>query len=134
MIPCGMAERKSHRHVPEEHRAQEHLANERTFLAWVRTSVALLSLGFVLARVVPSLNQPAIGHSHSEPIRAVLVGIVLVGLAAVITGLAAWRYDRVNREIESGMVKTDRGMVWFVTVAVLLLSAAVIGFLLVARS
>src|SRR5262249_5560162 len=43
-----MGERSRQRHVPEENRAAEHLANERTFLAWVRTNIALLSLGFLL--------------------------------------------------------------------------------------
>ena len=50
-----MTERHRHREIPEEHRAAQHLDNERTFLAWVRTNVALISLGFVLARLSPSI-------------------------------------------------------------------------------
>jgi len=29
-------------------RSREHLANERTFLAWIRTSIALMGFGFVI--------------------------------------------------------------------------------------
>jgi len=45
---------------------------------------------------------------------------------AVIAILAAWRYDAVNRQIEAGFVKTDRGLVWFVATAVAALSIALI--------
>src|SRR5438874_10785797 len=56
-----MTERRRHREIPEEHRAAQHLDNERTFLAWVRTNVALISLGFVLARLSPSLSAAGAG-------------------------------------------------------------------------
>jgi hypothetical protein len=36
--------------LPEDKRASEYLANERTFLAWIRTSIAIISLGFVIAK------------------------------------------------------------------------------------
>src|SRR5690349_11464639 len=32
-------------------RIADHLANERTFLAWIRTALGLIGLGFVLARM-----------------------------------------------------------------------------------
>ena len=38
------------RDIPDDKEATEHLANERTFLAWVRTSIAIVSLGFVVAK------------------------------------------------------------------------------------
>jgi uncharacterized membrane protein YidH (DUF202 family) len=34
---------------PADH-SQQHLANERTFLSWLRTSIALIGLGFIVAR------------------------------------------------------------------------------------
>ena len=40
--------------------ASNHLANERTFLAWVRTALSLLGLGFVLARMGLFLRQLAV--------------------------------------------------------------------------
>jgi len=38
--------------MPEDRKATEYLANERTFLAWIRTSIAVISLGFVIAKWV----------------------------------------------------------------------------------
>ena len=103
-----MTERRRHREIPEEHRAAQHLDNERTFLAWVRTNVALISLGFVLARLSPSLSAAGAVNAGRIAAKTVPLGIVLVVFGALVTLLAAWRYDRVNREIEAGCVKTDQ--------------------------
>ncbi|HVI82100.1 MAG TPA: DUF202 domain-containing protein [Chthoniobacterales bacterium] len=124
-----MTERKKHREIPEEARAQEHLANERTFLAWVRTTIALVSLGFVIARLglwlrETGMNVPRLTHDFSP------LGIGLMGFGALLTVLAAWRYEAVNRQIEAGLVKTDRALVWFVTVAITLISVALVIYMI----
>ena len=125
-----MTARQRHREIPSERRASEHLANERTFLAWVRTTIALISLGFVLARLGPWLTE-----TGTNPPRLITkawpVGIGLVIFGALLTLLAAWRYDAVNREIEAGLVKTDRALVWSVTVAITLVSGVLILYMVV---
>ena len=125
-----MNERRRHREIPEEHRAAQHLDNERTFLAWVRTNVALISLGFVLARLSPSLTAAGAVNAGRIAAKTVPLGIVLVVFGALVTLLAAWRYDRVNRQIEAGLVKTDRALVWFIALAIVLLSAAAVAYML----
>src|SRR5438270_8639358 len=87
--------RRRHREVPEEHRAAEHLANERTFLAWVRTNIALMSLGFVLARISPVLREGGEASAHRLATRALPLGIGMVVFGTLLTLLAAWRYDAV---------------------------------------
>jgi putative membrane protein len=126
-----MTERQRQREIPAEHRAQEHLANERTFLAWVRTNIALISLGFVLARAGPLFASGAKAHAMSARLSPFGIGLAIFG--AVMTGLAAWRYDIVNREIEHGMVKTDRGLVWFIAIFVMGLSIALIVYMLMTQ-
>ena len=123
-----MNKRAAQREIPEAHRASEHLDNERTFLAWVRTTIAMISLGFVIARLSPTLGAAANGSRITT--KAVPAGITLIILGAVVTVLAAWRYDRVNRQIEEGSVKTDRGLVWIVTLLIALLSAAAVVYML----
>lgn len=124
-----MPKRQQHREIPAEHRAQEHLANERTFLAWLRTDIALISLGFVLARLGPWLDE---GKSDAARVikHASPLGLGLIAFGALLTFLAAWRYDAVNREIEAGLVKTDRALVWFVAVAITVLAAALIVYMM----
>jgi putative membrane protein len=127
-----MAVRKKHREIPEEARAQEHLANERTFLAWVRTTIALISLGFVLARAGPLLATGAKATGTGAKLSSIGIGLAIFGVA--VTLLAAWRYGVVKREIEEGLVKTDRALVWSVAIGVTLLSIALIIYMLATGS
>ena len=105
------------------------MANERTFLAWVSTTIALISLGFVLARIGPWLSENGT-HAPHLITKAWPVGMGLVIFGALLTMLAAWRYDAVNRQIEAGLVKTDRALVWSVTIAITLVSAVLILYML----
>src|SRR2546423_5293776 len=105
-----MSKRVVHREVPEAHRASEHLDNERTFLAWVRTNIALITLGFVVARLSPALGAAGATNASGLLARTTPVGIVLVVFGALVTVLAAWRYGQVNRQIEAGAGKNDRAV------------------------
>src|SRR5258706_12811574 len=111
-----MSKRVIHREIPEAHRASEHLDNERTFLAWVRTDVALISLGFVVSRLSPTLSAAGAVNASRILSRTQPVGIVLIVFGALVTVFAAVRYDQVNRQIEAGGVKPD---LWFVLIATL---------------
>ena len=124
-----MTRRATHREIPEAHRASEHLDNERTFLAWVRTDVALISLGFVVARLSPTLNGAGATNAARVLSKTQPVGIVLVVFGALVTVLAAIRYGQVNRQIEAGVVKTDRAVVWIVTTLIVLLSAGAVAYM-----
>ena len=129
-----MQKQKQHAIIDETKRATEYLANERTFLAWIRTSVAVISLGFVLARFSVWLQefsaqrQPQIQIDHGGI--SLPIGVAMMILGGALTLLAAWRYHVVNRDIEHGKVSADRGLVILVTVMVALLSVAMIVFAL----
>ena len=120
--------------IDESKRATEYLANERTFLAWIRTSVAVISLGFVLARFsvwvreLSAQRQPQV-QVHRGGI-SLPIGVAMMILGGALTILAAWRYHVVNRNIEHGKVSADRGLVVLVTVMVALLSVGMIVFAL----
>ena len=111
----------------------EHLANERTFLAWVRTSIAIVGLGFVMAKfsvwlrqflgtVAPQAKVPPAGASLPA-------GIVLIALGALTTLLAYRRYLRVARAIDAGAYTAQRGLLVLVTLALVVVSVAVIVYL-----
>src|SRR5437870_12796988 len=127
-----MSKRVVHREIPEAHRASEHLDNERTFLAWVRTDVALISLGFVVSRLSPTLSAAGATNASRILSRTQPVGIVLIVFGALVTVFAALRYDQVNRQIEAGVVKADRALVWVVTLALTVLAAAAVAYMVMA--
>jgi putative membrane protein len=101
-------------------RARDHLANERTYLAWVRTSANVMIVGLAIAKFV-----------EGGAIRAVIAGLVLValGAAGMVQGMV--RYRKTNREIEEGRFVTGSksgGPLWS---GVVLLAALVVATLLV---
>ncbi len=120
--------------ISDDKQAAEYLANERTFLAWVRTSIAVISLGFVITkfnvwlhdfarRLNPNAAPPRTGASLP-------IGVTLMALGALLVVLAARRYWVVNRNIAHGRVRADHGLVTLVTVLVALLALAMILYML----
>jgi putative membrane protein len=55
----------------------EILANERTFLAWVRTSIAVMSLGFVIARFSLWMGEMSSGANPAMRVRHTGVSVML---------------------------------------------------------
>jgi uncharacterized membrane protein YidH (DUF202 family) len=81
-----------------------HMANERTFLSWIRTSIGVMAFGFVVEKFALFLKQvsyffgketPAPSHGYSS-----VFGIFLVGLGALMGVLAFIRYKRVEKQID----------------------------------
>ena len=120
--------------VDASKKATEYLANERTFLAWIRTSISIVSLGFVVAkfslwlRQLSTQLQPHVQTSH--PSASLPIGVTLMALGGMLAVLAAWHYHVVNRDIENGSVHASRRLVLLVTLMVALLSVAMIVYML----
>lgn len=115
-------------------KATEYLANERTFLAWVRTCIAVISLGFVVAKFGVWLRQLAVGINPQVKVpstgMSVPIGIAMMALGSVLAVLAAWHYHVVNQAIERGDVGANRPLVITVAIAVALLGAVMIAYML----
>ena len=121
--------------MPEIDRQREHQANERTFLAWLRTSIALIGFGFALARFGLFLRQletavtKELTPTHSLTSSQTLgVGLVIVGIFVIV--LAVWRYNQVFWQIERGDYRPSRLLVWFTAGIVIILGLLSIPLLL----
>jgi putative membrane protein len=84
----------------------DHLANERTFLAWVRTSIGIMAFGFVVVKFSLFVKEIAIvlgkqiiikQHGYSN-----LIGIVLVGAGSCSLLISFVQYKRREKQINSG--------------------------------
>ncbi|MBE9006410.1 DUF202 domain-containing protein [Fortiea sp. LEGE XX443] len=116
-------------------RQREHQANERTFLAWLRTSIALIGFGFAIARFGLFLQQLNAAITQQEPVINPLLNSENLGVALVIIGvgaiaLAAWRYNQVFWQIERGDYRPNRLPVWILTAVVMILGLLSIPLLL----
>ncbi len=85
-----------------------HMANERTFLAWIRTSIGIMAFGFVVEKFALFMKQMAYVLGKSTPGEALppahdysaILGIFLVGLGALMGLLAFIRYKKVEKQID----------------------------------
>ena len=120
--------------LPEDRKATEYLANERTFLAWIRTSIAVITLCFVIAKFRVWLREVATRLALQTPIRStgmsLPMGVAMMALGGALAVLAAWHYHLVNRAIERGEVRANRGLIVIVTIAVALLAVMILACLL----
>jgi putative membrane protein len=119
-------------------RTRDHLANERTFLAWVRTALGLIGLGFVLARMGLFLRQLAraggLPGERGVPagIEFLLVGLVFLVLGTGVSAWGGWHHRRTLRAIEAGRYEPASGSVLVLT-AVVVAGGVLIAALLFAR-
>ncbi len=67
----------------------DHLANERTFLAWLRTSVAMMGFGVVIVRLSAMTPQTTLVHGHLHAIHLGLF-FAVIGLAMMPFALGNW--------------------------------------------
>ena len=87
----------------------DHAANERTFLAWVRTAIAVMAFGFLVARFNLFLRiaaQSLATERAPPPVVRVggigdLAGLTLIVAGTVIVAVAALRFVRSGRAIDS---------------------------------
>jgi putative membrane protein len=88
----------------------EHLANERTLLAWVRTGIGLIALGFVVSRFGLYLRElaPRTGSSAPATHHSALIGAALVALGILLTVVALHQYRTTQRQIEAGLYRPSR--------------------------
>jgi uncharacterized membrane protein YidH (DUF202 family) len=90
-----------------------HLANERTFLAWIRTSIGLMAFGFVVEKFALFVKEaeyllikavPGVPSSMPKrlpgPGYSSVIGIILVAIGSSIGLMSYLRYKKIEREIE----------------------------------
>lgn len=86
-------------------RYSDHAANERTYLAWLRTALAIIAFGFIIERfdlllhnlnkVIGKLDPEHISNSGRD------LGLTLVAIGLVIMTLATWRFLRTYRLLKT---------------------------------
>jgi putative membrane protein len=89
----------------------DYLAAERTFLAWIRTGLALMGFGFVVARFGLFLQQVRIvepslqGHSYGQ---SIWFGTALIATGVLVDIFAIWNHVRLVHQLNHGETEFTR--------------------------
>ena len=92
----------------------DHAANERTFLAWVRTSIAVTAFGFLVERFDLFLTLAASTAldrriTVSRPEFGRIAGLVLIVAGVAMVVLASVRFVKTAKEIDDAGVMPGTG-------------------------
>ena len=95
-------------------RYSDHAANERTFLAWVRTAIAVMAFGFLVEQfdlfleiAGQTLDRRTLslgGHLAGD-----IAGLILMGLGGITIIVALVRFRKTSKEIDSAEVLPGSG-------------------------
>ncbi len=103
----------------------DHAANERTFLAWVRTSIAVTAFGFLverfdlfLAAMAPTIELSKLSVHRTAFGRETGLVLIVAGVAMVV--LAAIRFARTAKEIDAAEIMPGTGSRLDIALAALL--------------
>ena len=118
-------------------RFRDHAANERTYLAWIRTAIAVMAFGFLVEKFDLFLSY--ISHAagspfrfkHSASVEYIALGFMLVAVA-IIAG-STIRFIHYAKAIESETPQHYRSK-WpsiILTVIMLLFALFLVGYMVV---
>ncbi len=83
---------------------RDRLANERTLLAWVRTSLALMAFGVAVEKftvfIEVSAHTPGVEMPLPDPLLSQIVGTGLVVLGGILAFVGGWRTRVFARVID----------------------------------
>lgn len=120
--------------------ARDHMANERTFLSWIRTSIGIMAFGFVIEKFALFIKEISLllGNS-SSPILPKEVpslegysssfGVILVCIGALISLLAFIKFKRTEKWIEDNTYRPSPLLNTMLALLVLLIGAFLVIYL-----
>lgn len=124
MRPCGNGSSTHPYHPERSAEVREHLANERTLLAWVRTGMGLVSVGFVIERAgVLAAGFPG---GREAALASEIFGLALVALGCLTLIMGAVQFFRNRRMIITGVYSAKFVSYVAIVVGSLLLAAVFI--------
>jgi putative membrane protein len=111
----------------------DHLANERTFLAWIRTSIAVMGFGFVVVKFSLFIRQIALALGTKSSVHQTgdsqRIGILLVALGATTIVFSFLRYLKTKAQLDAGHYYHSTLFIKMITVLIFASSIALLAYL-----
>lgn len=110
-----------------------HLANERTFLAWIRTSLSIIVFGFVVAKFGIALRE-FLMIQHHAPMKgsndSLGIGIVFMSVGTIIGLIALVQYRIIMHRIDANQFKPTSGLITLLGVFTAIFGAVLVIYLM----
>ena len=95
-------------------RFSDHAANERTYLAWVRTAIAVMAFGFLVEKfdlflVAAAKSLAGQAPSARNQVVGDVAGLLLILLGGTMMAVATVRFRQVGRDIDAADERRARG-------------------------
>src|SRR5579872_3263987 len=107
-------------------RPTDYLANERTFLAYIRTSLSVMAFGFVISRFGLLLRLLPGGGSVRSTGASEWLGIAFAAFGCLLAVLGVWRFLSTTRDLDANRFKASATTNTIVGWATVLLGIAVV--------
>ena len=116
-------------------RARDHLANERTFLAWVRTGAAIVVFGFAIGRFAIAIRQ--LTELQGHPVRtagvSVWLGSFTIGAGVLLVAAGLARYRKTRAQLDAGTFEPAGFVLDLITIVTVVFGLALAGYLIYAE-
>jgi len=116
----------------------DHLANERTFLAWIRTNLGIMAFGFVVGRFSFFMQQTASFLGESRPLHSQgyssLFGMSLVGIGAILCIFAFFKFKKTERQINNDIYQSSTWLNALLALFVFFIGAFLVIYLISSRA
>lgn len=99
---------------------QQHLANERTFLVWIRTAITVIGIGFLVTNFHYYRSENLSGAEH-QLITAIGILSIIFGIATILVGTRSYlkKVHTINsqqfKSTKMSLVALAIGMVFIFT-------------------
>jgi uncharacterized membrane protein YidH (DUF202 family) len=137
-----MTEMTEDKKIAKVRNRRVHMANERTFLAWIRTSIGIMAFGFVVEKFGIFIRQfscllgsrpefkGAFGNVQPSPGYSAVFGIFLIGLGALMGIMAFIRYKKVEKQIDEDTYQTSLLLDIMLTLSILAIGIFLVIYLI----
>jgi putative membrane protein len=117
---------------PASGKASDHLANERTFLAWIRTSISIVVFGFVVAKFGITLREflrMQNNQSHDSGMSLVM-GVAFMAMGIFMALISTVRYRVTRKRLDAGEFRPAGAIVTVLGIVAALFGAVLAAYLI----
>jgi len=112
----------------------DHLANERTFLAWIRTSIGIMGFGFIVVKFSMFIKQLSlfVGKTPhpSQSTHSGVIGVVLVAIGVMTAIMAYLNYKKIEKQLDADRYSSSSPTITFLTACIVFISVFLIWYLI----